>query len=54
MTLLLTCIFPDKPDIAPESSQLEFEDVWLASQVEPLQDNFDVLGGVLLRMNKTR
>ena len=24
--------------------QLEFEDVWLASQVEPLQDNFDMLG----------
>ena len=28
----------------PETKQLEFEDVWLASQVEPLQDNFDILG----------
>lgn len=33
----------DKTVIEPESRQLEFEDVWLASQVEPLQDNFDVL-----------
>ncbi|KAJ7388871.1 hypothetical protein OS493_035211 [Desmophyllum pertusum] len=31
-----------KTDSEP-SRQLEFEDVWLASQVEPLQDNFDVL-----------
>ena len=30
--------------LQPQSRQLEFEDVWLASQVEPLQDNFDVLG----------
>ena len=50
MTLLVTCIFPGKTDIEPESRLLEFEDVWLASQVEPLQDNFDVLG----RMNKMK
>ena len=30
--------------LQPQSRQLEFEDVWLASQVEPLQDNFNVLG----------
>ena len=30
--------------LQPQSRQLEVEDVWLASQVEPLQDNFDVLG----------
>ena len=51
MTFLLTSVCPDKTMIEPESRQLEFEDVWLASQVEPLQDNFDVLGRVLLRMN---
>ena len=28
----------------PQTKQLEFEDVWLASQVEPLKDNFDILG----------
>lgn len=47
MTVLLTCIFPGKTDMEPESRQLELEDVWLASQVEPLQDNFDVLGRFL-------
>ena len=31
-------------DLQPQLRQLEFEDVWLASQVEPLQDKFDVLG----------
>lgn len=51
---LLTCIFPGKSDIQPESRQLEFEDVWLASQVEPLQDNFDVLGMILLRIDMTK
>ncbi|PFX29663.1 Gamma-tubulin complex component 6 [Stylophora pistillata] len=30
-------------DLQPQLRQLEFEDVWLASQVEPLQDKFDVL-----------
>ena len=54
MIFLLTAVFPDKIVIEPESRQLELEDVWLASQVEPLQDNFDVLGRFLLRMNMTK
>ena len=54
MVFLLTSVFPDKTVIEPESRQLELEDVWLASQVEPLQDNFDVLGTFLLRMNMTK
>ena len=33
-----------KTEEEPQTKQLEFEDVWLASQVEPLQDNFDILG----------
>ena len=33
-----------KTEEEPQTTQLEFEDVWLASQVEPLQDNFDILG----------
>lgn len=51
---LLTCIFPGKSDIQPESRHLEFEDVWLASQVEPLHDNFDVLGMFLLGHDMTK
>jgi len=51
---LLTCIFPGKSDTQPESRQLQFEDVWLASQVEPLQDNFDLLGMFLLRIDMTK
>lgn len=54
MIFLLTAVFPDKIVIEPESRPLELEDVWLASQVEPLQDNFDVLGRFLLRMNMTK
>lgn len=54
ITFLVICIFPGKTDTEPESRQMEFEDVWLASQVEPLQDNFDVLGRFLFRMNKTK
>ena len=33
---------------------MEFEDVWLASQVEPLHDNFDVLGMFLLGHDMTK
>jgi len=44
----------EKTNTEPESRQLLFEDVWLASQVEPLQKNFDVLGRFLLTMNKTK
>lgn len=42
--LLLT--FTGEAELEPQSKQLEFEDVWMASQVEPLQDNFDLLGEV--------
>ena len=34
--------------VEQEQKQLVFEDVWLASEVEPLQDNFAILGRVLL------
>ena len=37
-----------KTEEEPQTKQLEFEDVWLASQVEPLQDNFDILGRLTL------
>ena len=37
-------VYLGKTEEEPQTKQLEFEDVWLASQVEPLQDNFDILG----------
>lgn len=36
--------FSGKTEEESQTKQLEFEDVWLASQVEPLQDDFDILG----------
>ena len=36
--------FSGRTEEEPQTKQLEFEDVWLASQVELLQDNFDILG----------
>ena len=41
---LLFFAFSGRTEEEPQTKQLEFEDVWLASQVEPLQDNFDILG----------
>ena len=44
--LLYLYTFTGEAELEPQSKQLEFEDVWMASQVEPLQDNFDLLGEV--------
>ena len=41
---LLFFAFSGRTEEELQTKQLEFEDVWLASQVEPLQDNFDILG----------
>lgn len=41
-----TAAFLERTAVESQFKQFEFEDVWLASEVEPLQDNFDILGKV--------